>query len=123
MQTCRKTDHLRLSQNTYCFASVRILAWSIYMYLLRYFLCTSVLLEKRNANSPTDFSSTSNVPKHAQQKLLTMKMLIKYMQVENQITSICFARFCKRMQVIEFAQWTPQSPWARPLPKFKKNGK
>ena len=83
MQTCRKTDHLRLSQNTYCFASVRILAWSIYMHLLRYFLCASVLLEKRNANSPTDFPSMSNVPKHAQQKLLTMKIVIKYVQVEN----------------------------------------
>ena len=63
-----------------------------------------------------------NVPKHAQQKLLTMKIVINYVQVENQITSIYFARLCKRMQVIEFVQWTPESPWARPLPKFK-NGK
>jgi hypothetical protein len=93
------------------------------MYILRYSVCTSVLIEKRNANSPTDFPSMSNATKHAQQKLLTMKILIKYVQVENQITSICFARFCKRMQVIKFAQWTPQSPWARPLPKFEKNGK
>lgn len=52
-----------------------------------------------------------NVPKHAQQKLLTMKIVINYVQVENQITSICFARLCKRMQVIEFVQWTPESPW------------